>query len=141
METKCIQSQGSFDAYGYGRVWIKGKLYFEHRVVFSRAYPKVKIDGKIIHHVCRNTKCVNPKHLEALTRKQHAKEHGLQGIAKAHSERVVCKLGHVIDGENKKQRFCLTCKRIAARDYARRNKERNLAYNREWRKRKKIISR
>jgi hypothetical protein len=29
-----------------------------------------------IHHTCRNTKCVRPSHLRALTRAEHAAEHG-----------------------------------------------------------------
>ena len=35
-------------------------------------------DGWVIHHTCRNRSCVNPDHLQYLTRSDHARLHGAE---------------------------------------------------------------
>jgi hypothetical protein len=52
---------------GYGNDWANGKAVLAHRSVyvqFKGLIPK----GKHLDHLCRNRRCVNPDHLEAVSR-------------------------------------------------------------------------
>lgn len=60
---------------GYGRIGYKGKLWFVHRLTWT------KIKGKIpknmqIDHKCRNILCANPAHLRLVTNKQNLEHRG-----------------------------------------------------------------
>ena len=55
---------------GYGRMNEKRKTNYAHR--FSYEIHKGKIPkGLVIDHLCRNTSCVNPDHLEVVTQRQN----------------------------------------------------------------------
>lgn len=62
----CWQWTGYIDRDGYGAVTIWGKKQKAHRVAYlldKGDIPK----GLEIDHLCRNTACVNPNHMEAVT--------------------------------------------------------------------------
>ena len=59
----------------YGQVVIGGKQSPAHRVTFEMFHRDVPTDGLDIHHKCERPGCVNPNHLAALTRSEHAREH------------------------------------------------------------------
>src|ERR1035437_377666 len=66
MDTKCIEWAGSKDVKGYGKLRIEGKQRYAHRVIYEREVGKIP-EGLVIDHLCRNTSCVNPLHLEPCT--------------------------------------------------------------------------
>lgn len=68
--TGCWVWQKAVDHAGYGSY--RGKA---HRAYFQRAHPDIDITGLDIHHLCRNPRCVNPDHLEAVHRKKHLSQH------------------------------------------------------------------
>lgn len=73
--TGCWEWQGYVDRNGYGRIYDparpKGrKTQWVHRVFFERHNGAIP-EGHEIDHVCENTICVNPEHLEAVTRAEH----------------------------------------------------------------------
>jgi hypothetical protein len=55
---------------GYGT--LKGKP--AHRLVYEWAYGPIP-PRHVVHHKCHTKLCVNPKHLEALTQREHSRRH------------------------------------------------------------------
>lgn len=73
-------------------------------------------DGLILDHLCRNTLCVNPSHLEPVTPKVNI----LRGtnMAAQYARRTHCNLGHEFTVENTRikkngARQCRICRRAA----------------------------
>lgn len=57
---------------GYARVWVRGHLLMAHRVYYQQEKGKIP-DGLEIDHRCRNRRCVNPDHLEAVTQLENTR--------------------------------------------------------------------
>lgn len=62
-KNECWNWLGAINKDGYGRICYNGTHHFSHRLVLSFFHPRKKLDGKIVMHICDNTKCCNPKHL------------------------------------------------------------------------------
>ena len=64
------------DTDGYGQITIKvnGKVkkLKAHRVSFEECVRKLE-KGEQVDHICYNTSCINPDHLQAVTPKQNCK--------------------------------------------------------------------
>lgn len=89
----------------YGVVVSKGKLVMAHRAMYELQRGPIP-DGLQLDHLCRNTRCINPAHLEPVTAKEN--------IARA--VRTHCVHGHVLSGENvyfdkQGQRECRICRK------------------------------
>lgn len=117
--TGCWEWQAGRDKYGYG--------YFNKFKAARWAYEFC--NGKIPKnlepdHLCRNTCCVNPNHLEAVTHRVNV----LRGISPAafNAKKQYCAHGHPYSGDNlilekrgnTSVRLCKTCLRIR---YSKRN--------------------
>lgn len=89
----------------YGRFSIGRRPRQAHRYAYGLAYGKIPNRFEV-HHTCRNSLCVNPEHLEVLSRADHVKVSG--NALKTH-----CPHGHPYDEQNTTwrggRRFCLTC--------------------------------
>jgi hypothetical protein len=64
-ETGCWVWQGSITQKGYGQLKENGRVVFAHRAYYIRAKGPIR-DGLVLDHLCRNPRCVNPDHLEAV---------------------------------------------------------------------------
>lgn len=71
-DTPCWAWNRLVAPHGYGKVTIPGsrKKYYAHRVVFELHLGPIPA-GKDLDHLCRVTSCVNPLHLEVVTREQN----------------------------------------------------------------------
>lgn len=69
-ETGCMLWTGSMLQNGYGQVGWKGKLWVAHRAfwIFSGREDPGALD---LDHLCRNRRCINPDHLEMVTRSEN----------------------------------------------------------------------
>jgi hypothetical protein len=91
---------------GYGRFGHAGKIYLAHRAVYEGMVGEIP-PGLELDHLCRNRNCVNPLHLEPVTRKENVR----RGLAGKHTSHLVgdnnpqgakthCPAGHVYSADN-----------------------------------------
>lgn len=84
----CWEWTGARNGNGYGRVHVRpGKLAYAHRAVYALLVGPIPA-GLDLDHLCRNRSCVNPLHLEPVTRGENL----LRGetLTRAHFERRDC---------------------------------------------------
>jgi len=134
--SECIIYRNTSLKNGYGRLWIKGqgKVGLAHRAIFIEKFGNIP-KGLEVHHICHNKLCLNVEHMVLMTRTQHA----LLSLRERKPKKF-CDRGHIIDGRNKTQRFCLVCKKERQKKYANKNKDKINAYRRKWRKARKVLN-
>lgn len=71
-ETPCWVWQMATNAKGYGRFTWNGRLGQAHRYFYERRFGPLD-PGLELDHLCRNHSCVNPDHLEPVTRAENAR--------------------------------------------------------------------
>lgn len=121
--SKVIKTQGCWNwkggsQRGYGYFIVDGQCKRSHRISYYYAY---KIDQPELStdHLCRNTRCVNPSHLEMVTIQENTRR-GF-GIASLNRRKTHCKRGHELSGKNlhvsgnvnDKRRRCKICMRFS----------------------------
>ena len=84
--TGCRVWQGGTSSQGrYGSLWHNGTVRYAHRVAYEAAFGELpcgslthESESTEVHHVCGNRLCVEPSHLELITRRHHSQIHVLQ---------------------------------------------------------------
>ena len=85
---------------GYGGFFLKGKKVKAHRYAYELMVAIIP-DGLEIDHLCRNRKCVNPSHMELVTRSENVKRGLLPDIGRQRQEsKTQCPQGHPYDEKN-----------------------------------------
>jgi hypothetical protein len=99
------------------------KRHKAHRFVYEQVVGPVP-PGAVLDHKCRNTLCINPKHLEPVTHALNVQrgDAGINNALKTH-----CKYGHEFTPENTAinsagHRHCLACRRRLVRDHMRKRR-------------------
>lgn len=104
----------------YGHISVRGKMILVHRAAYE-AFKGPIPTGLTVDHVCRNTLCCNPAHLDAVTLRENVlRGVGFSGI---NFRKAACKRGHPFNEENTRHarriragneergRVCRTCHR------------------------------
>ena len=117
--SKCWLWQGSCSGNGYGRFSINGELKSASRTSYELFRGEIP-DGWEIDHLCRQRGCINPVHLEAVTRSENHLR-GFDHLPKA--LQTHCRKGHELTDDNvyrysNGKRQCLTCRRVSLRKAA-----------------------
>jgi hypothetical protein len=114
--TECWEWTGRLTRDGYGVH--AGKL--AHRMAYKELIGAIPV-GLELDHLCRNTRCVNPAHLEPVT--------GTENMRRAVAARTHCPAGHEYNAENSVARTdsgtrrCRACGNARALEYYHRKKE------------------
>lgn len=66
----CWHWTGYLSDQGYGRLWDGKAVQYAHRLSFEMFRGQIP-DGLDLDHLCRNRGCVNPAHLEPVTRREN----------------------------------------------------------------------
>lgn len=108
----CWEWTGYVAKHGYGKV-VRGSVeFYTHRVAYEMEVGPIP-DDLVIDHLCRNTICVRPSHLEAVPSGINVLR-GESPLAK-NARKTHCKRGHLLDGGNvtyrKEGRVCAVCRR------------------------------
>jgi hypothetical protein len=106
---------------GYGMVRTNGRTKRRaHRVMWEKYKGEIEA-GKVLHHKCQNRRCVNPEHLQMLSRAEHTALHrgnliGRDGLI-SH-----CRKGHEFTPENTyirtgRARVCRQCAKERVKEW------------------------
>lgn len=74
----CWVWNGSVNHAGYGIIGYQGRSRLVHRLIYVGIFGDT---DRVLHHLCREPRCVNPWHLQPLTRKEHMRLHALEDCA------------------------------------------------------------
>lgn len=118
LETGCWEWSGSTAGGGYARLSVDGERVQAHRWVYEELIGDIP-EGRDLDHLCRNRGCVNPGHVEPVTRRENLVR-GETRIAEQ-VEQTHCKRGHEFTEENtyvtsEGKRQCRACKRRHGRE-------------------------
>lgn len=108
---ECWPWEGATDSGGYGKIWTPRpgrRIISAHRASWVMAHEAAVPDGLVIDHLCRNPRCVNPGHLEAVP----------LSVNTIRDKPNVCPRGHLLeglrrqrdlDGSRRMVRYCKVC--------------------------------
>ncbi len=108
---------------GYGQFRDGQRRVVAHRFAYEDLLEKIPL-GLELDHLCKNKKCVNPKHLEPVTRKENRERGNLGVLTHFNRLKTHCPYGHPYNKDNTyiytearggKGRLCLTCVRKRGR--------------------------
>lgn len=99
---------------GYPVVRLGGRNQYAHRIAFQMARGSIP-EGFKLDHLCRVANCINPQHLEAVTKRENLMRSTC--VSAKNAAKLCCPKGHSLTGENlipwfleRGKHVCRTCK-------------------------------
>ena len=124
----CWQWTAARNRGGYGVFRIggrqEGRTFLAHRLAFTSL---VEVPPQPLDHLCKNPACVNPDHLEPVSRRENVRRGAAGAVSgRRQKSKTHCPHGHEYTPENTRighgARHCLECGRKRARErYRRKN--------------------
>jgi len=114
----CWNWTAALTSSGYGKFMIQRVSSVAHRLSYTWLVGEIP-EGLDLDHLCRNRRCVNPIHLEPVTRRENL----LRGktIPAEHAEKTHCPEGHEYNSENtylkNGARHCRKCRNLYTNRY------------------------
>ena len=116
-DNSCWEWKAAKNIGGYGSFAIGNKRFTAHRLSYASLVGEIPTHLQL-DHLCRNTKCVNPRHLDPVNNK----ENSLRGIGPSayNARKTHCIRGHEFNDENTRiykyhnrtRRQCIMCVNI-----------------------------
>lgn len=111
---------------GYGWVYNPGGTHLAHRLAYEQLHGPAR--GLDIDHLCFERSCINPAHLEAVTRGENTRRSNIH-----HARlRTSCRKGHPRNTENARPRrdglgtTCRVCERLYLRAWRQARRDRQI---------------
>jgi hypothetical protein len=114
----CWERAGALTSKGYTKFGMGERTQYSHRFAYEQIKGPIPL-GLTLDHLCRNTRCCNPYHLEAVDLWTN-QARGI-GFCAKNSKKTHCKFGHLLDARNvyfrpfngarRSARTCRTCQR------------------------------
>jgi hypothetical protein len=128
LPTECWGWTGAIQSRGYGSFAIDDRSQSTHRLAYIDAKGDIA-DGLTVDHLCFNTLCVNPDHLEAVTAAENNRR---SRVRRGYQIGGTCGRGHDLTLENTRQSLrgqliCLSCQKIHQEAHAERETAKAIA--------------
>lgn len=117
--TGCWEWLGTRGNKGHSVLSVNSKTESPHRIIYSLLVGPIP-SGLHLDHLCRNTSCVNPTHLEAVTPKINVLRG--DGLTAKQARQTHCLRNHPLEGENlyvtpDGRRQCRECAKLRQKRY------------------------
>jgi hypothetical protein len=106
---QCWLWAGTRDAYGYGRLTVKPTTLLAHRVSWVLASQRPLTNDLTIDHLCRNKRCVNPAHLEAVSVDENFRRSLVPRFGPARTKRLSAPIQYDVPPGQPHRRICPIC--------------------------------
>lgn len=141
-ESGCWEWQRAHDGEGYGFIKVSGRQLRAHRVSYELHVGAIP-DGLPLDHLCRNTSCVNPEHLEPVTHAENMRR-APTTLAAINAAKTHCPKGHSYDEYGyvwQGRRYCRECRRVRHLAWLNANREHARQWRRDYEQRRREAQR
>lgn len=104
---------------GYGQCWSGQRVMYAHRYSYELVYGNIP-DKMTIDHLCKNRSCVNPKHMEVVTRGENTLRGDTVSARSALKTHCPSRHAYTTDNtyvKNNGHRVCKTCAKARSQAY------------------------